>query len=119
MYSLSNVRILVPVKLDQSAKADGDVIFTWLPAKRIEIVDLGFVVSEVWGETDSKVSLKIAGEEKAVVKIIGGTVLGKEPHAGLELPIWVEKDTKLEFVAKDVANEAGEGYFVLEYRELP
>ena len=118
-YSFENIRIILPVKLDQSAVANGTVIFTWRPAKKIELVSFGLVVAEAWGPTASTVSLEVNDVEQGAKTIAGGTALGTEVNFEFSPPVDVAANAKIEFVAKDVTLEAGEGYFLLEYREIP
>lgn len=118
-YSFENIRIIIPVKLDQSAVSDGTTIFTWKPAKKMVINSFGLIVSEGWGNSGSKVSLEVNDLEVGEATISGNTSLGTEVLGEVNPDLQVSVGDKIEFVAKDVNAETGEGYFVLEYRELP
>jgi hypothetical protein len=119
-YSLENIRIIIPVLVDQSELSDGAVVFTWKPAKRINLVSVGFVVEEDWGEeNDSKMSLEVDDVELAELTIPASTSLGTEINKSVGIDVQVEAGSKIELIAKDVNAENGTGYFVLEYRELP
>jgi len=118
-YSLENIRIIIPVLVDQSGLSDGAVVFTWKPAKRINLVSVGFVVEETWGANSSKMSLEVDDVELAELTIPAYTSLGTEINKSVGIDVQVEVGSKIEFVAKNVNVEAGTGYFVLEYRELP
>jgi hypothetical protein len=116
-YSLENIRVIIPVRVDQSGLSDGSVVFTWKPAKKMELVSVSFIVSEAWGSHNSKMSLEVDDVELAELTIPASTSLGTEINKSVGIDVNV--GSKIEFVAKDVNAEAGKGYFVLEYRELP
>lgn len=117
-YSVQDIRIVIPVKVDQSTLSDGAVVFRWKPANKMELIGVGFVVSETFGSTGAVMSLEVEDVEKAVLNIPGGTSVGTEVYVDINPDIDIINKEKIELVAKDVANEAGEGYFVLYYRQI-
>lgn len=117
-YSRQDIRIIVPVKVDQSAISDGTVVFSWKPYNKMELIGVGFVVTEAFGPTGAVMSLEVDDVEKAVLNIAGNTAVGTEIYADINPDIDIVNKEKIELIAKDVANETGEGYFVIYYRQI-
>jgi len=118
-YSFENIRIFIPVLVDQSELTNGSVVFTLTPVKRLCLVSVSFVVQEAWGSDASVMSVELNDNELVELTIPGGTATGTEINKSAGIDTQIEAGTKIEFVAKSVNAQAGNGYFMIEYRELP